>query len=243
MEAWLESLQERAALLQRARIFAHINREKLHWTVAQDTRLHREDRELPSDQLDAKRRQWQKLHNQVTGHFVGQAPFPIGMPMWLTARVDHEHQLFRGRRCRIVGWAPHPKEERSDVNGEWPLTKMPQIIYRLFEDARCTVHTELGKGVYPVTPVMRKWTVDQRTKVFVRRTGYLLVPDFASTSDLCTACVDLVTGDETEKPTDATQVSGYVMLSRARDPMKVWLLRPVPREFSLGDHRQGRIYF
>ena len=63
------------------------------------------------------------------------------------------------------------------------------------------------------------------------------MPDFASTShviqgqSLCTAFVDLVTGDETEKPTDATQVSGYVMLSRARDPMKVWLLRPLPREF------------
>ena len=44
------------------------------------------------------------------------------------------------------------------------------------------------------------------------------------------AFVDLVTGDATEKPTDDTQVSGYVMMSRARDPMNMWLLRPFPRE-------------
>ena len=224
------------ALLQRARMFARINREKLHWTVAQDTPLNREDRELPPDQLDAKRRQWQKLHDQATGHVVGQVPLAVGLPMRLTATVDHERQLFRGRRCRIVGWAPHPKEERLDVDGEWLLTKMPQIIYLHFEDARWTIHPELGKGVYPLTPVMRKWMVNKRTKVYVKRTGFLIVPDFASTShmiqgqSLFAAFVDLVTGDETEKPTDDTQVSGYVMMSRARDPMNMWLLRPFPRE-------------
>ena len=47
---------------------------------------------------------------------------------------------------------------------------------------------------------------------------------------VCAAFVDLVTRDEAEQPTDATQVAGYVMLSRARDPNKVWLLRPFPRE-------------
>ena len=44
------------------------------------------------------------------------------------------------------------------------------------------------------------------------------------------AFVDLVTKDEAEQPTDETQVSGYVMLSRAKDPMTVWLLRAFPRE-------------
>ncbi len=49
------------------------------------------------------------------------------------------------------------------------------------------------------------------------------------------AFVDLVTRDDKEKPTVDTQVSGYVMLSRARDPDKVWLFRPFPRElFTLG---------
>ena len=76
----------------------------------------------------------------------------------------------------------------------------------------------------------------QKNKVKVRRTGFFLVPEFATTAHMIqgqsviAAFVDLVTEDEVEQPTDATQVSGYVMLSRARDPNKVWLLRPFPRE-------------
>ena len=49
------------------------------------------------------------------------------------------------------------------------------------------------------------------------------------------AFVDLVTSDDKKKPTVDTQVSGYVMLSHARDPDKGWLLRPFARElFTLG---------
>ena len=76
--------------------------------------------------------------------------------------LDHERQLFRGRRCRIMRWAPHPEEERLNVDGEWLLMKMPQIIYVLFEDARWTVNTELGTGVYPLAP--RYTQVDSKQK-------------------------------------------------------------------------------
>ena len=85
--------------------------------------------------------------------------------------MDHACQLFRGRRCRIVGRAPHPKKERLDVDGEWLLTKMPRIIYLFFKNARWTVHTELSTGVYPRTPVIHKWTVNKKTKVFMLRTA------------------------------------------------------------------------
>ena len=113
---------------------------------------------------------------------------------------------------------------------------MPQVIYLYFEDAPWTVHVDLGKGVYPLTPVSRTWQQHKRNKVKIRRTGFFLVPDFATTAHMIqgqsvsAAFVDLVTRDEAEQPTDATQVAGYVMLSRARDPNKVWLLRPFPRE-------------
>ena len=56
----------------------------------------------------------------------------------------------------------------------------------------------------------------------VRRTGFFLVPDFASTAHMIqgqsleAAFVDLVTRGEAEQPTDDIQVSGYVMLSRAK---------------------------
>ena len=70
----------------------------------------------------------------------------------------------------------------------------------------------------------------------IRKTGFFLVPAFASTAHMIqgqsvsATFVDLVTGDEAEKPTDNTQVSYYVMLSRARDPNKVWVIRLFPHE-------------
>ena len=206
------------------------------WTGAQDTSLHREDREVPSDQLDAKRRQRPNLRNQATGHVVGPVPVAVGTPRRPTGNVDHACQLFRGRRCRIVGRAPHPKKERLDVDGKWLPTKMPRSIYLFFKNARWTVHTELSTGVYPRTPVRHKWTVDKRRKVFTEKTGYLLLQDFTSTphmipgQSLCDTFVDLVTGDETKKPTDDTQVFDYVMMSRAKNPMKLSMIRPFPRE-------------
>ena len=120
--------------------------------------MHRDDRELPCDQLDAKRRRWLELHGQQTSHVVSQVPLAVGMPMRLTDTVDHQRQLFHGRRCRILGWAPHPREERVGVDGEWLLTKMPQAIYLYFEDAPWTVSEDLGKGVCPLTPVSNTTT-------------------------------------------------------------------------------------
>ena len=64
------------------------------------------------------------------------------------------------------------------------LTKMPQVIYLHFEDAPWTVHDDLGQGVYPLTPVSRTWQLNKKTKVKIRRTGFFLVPDFATTAHM-----------------------------------------------------------
>ena len=152
---------------------ARINQERLHGTVAQDTAFQREDRGLPSDQLDTKRRQRQTLHDQVTAHVVGQVPLAVRLPMRLTNTVDHRRQLYRGRRCRILARASHPKEEHLDVDVEWLLTKMPQVVYLLFEEAPWIVYPQLGKGDYPPYAVTRTWQINRKTKVRVRRTGTL----------------------------------------------------------------------
>ena len=198
--------------------------------------MHRDDIKLPTDKLDANRRRWLELHEQDTAHVSSHVPLAVGMPVRLTTSVDCKRHLFHGRCCHIIGWAPHPKQERLDVDGEWILTRMPQIIYLLFDDVPWTVHPDLGKGVYPLTPVSRTWTLGNSTKERkIRRTGFFLVPDFASTvhmtqgQSLSAAFVDLVTREQEKMPTDETQTSGYVMLSRARNPMTVWLLREFPR--------------
>ena len=95
--------------------------------------------------------------------------------------------------------------------------------------AVCSVHPALSQSVYPLTPVSRTWQVNRNTRVKIRRTDFLIVPDFASTAHMMqgqstpAAFVNFVTRDEAEQPTDETQVSGYIVLSRARDPAMVWL--------------------
>ena len=81
-----------------------------------------------------------------------------------------------------MGWAPHPAEERIDVDGEWALSHLPVAIYVYFPSARWVITEDLGIGVYPMTPTSRTWVVNKRTGVKARRTGYFLLPDFASTA-------------------------------------------------------------
>ena len=76
--------------------------------------------------------------------------------------------------------------------------------------------------MYPLAPVSRTWTVNRQTNVKARRTGFFLVPDFASTAhmiqgmSLDAAFVELVHTDLHEKITEDLYVSAYVMLSRAK---------------------------
>ena len=117
------------------------------------------------------------------------------------------------------------------MDGEWILTKMPRIIYVKFPGATWTILDDFGPGVYPVTPVSRTWVVNQKTQAKVRRTGYFLVADFASTAhwiqgQSLDACFpDVVDQDLTENPTEVLQISGYVMLSRARNLDRLWILQ------------------
>ena len=108
--------------------------------------------------------------------------------------------------------------------------KRPKLSIYIFADAPWTIHLDLGKGVYPLTPVTRTSLVNKRNKVRVRRTCFFLLSDFASTAHMIqgqcvsAAFVDAVPMDEIDKNTDDIQIAAYVMLSRARDPNNLWLL-------------------
>ena len=171
-------------LMQRSRKYARINALRLSWCFAKDLPLQREDRDLTQEQLDAKRRLWLQFHDQQTAHIASQVPLARGLPVRLTDAVDRERSLFRGRRGVIVGWAPHPMEESIEVDGELLLTKQPLAIYIHFPKATWTIHEDLGVGVYPLTAKSRTWLVNRQTKVKARRTGFFLVPDFASTAHM-----------------------------------------------------------
>ena len=103
------------------------------------------------------------------------------------------------------------------------------------------IHDDLPVGVYPVRPVSRTWTVNLRNKVKVRRTGFCLVADFASTAhmihcqNLDALFANIMNESFTDKVTEQSQMMGYVMLSRAKFADKVWVMNPfLPHLFAQG---------
>ena len=122
------------------------------WVVALDIPLHREDRELELEQLNAKRLRWLSQHDQHTSHITSQLPLVQGMPVRLTENVDRDLGLVKSRRGWVTGWVPEEQEEKIDVDGDWLLTRMPRLIYVHFPDATWELSEDLPCGTYPLKP-------------------------------------------------------------------------------------------
>ena len=135
------------ALMYRARVFAREHNAALHWCYAQDVPLHCDDRDLPIEQLNEKRRRYLGYHDQQTCHVASLVPLVKDLPVKLTDAINREKHLFRGARGYITGWAPHQAEERTEVDDEILLSHMPPIIYVKFPKATWTIHEELGTGI------------------------------------------------------------------------------------------------
>ncbi len=225
-------------MMLRARDFATARGQRLHWCVARDIPLHRDDRDLPAAELDAKRSKWLLRPDQNTAHVASSVPLVKGLPVRLTDCINRRRFLFRGRRGYIHGWAPHPLEERQVVDDVVFLSRLPQTIYVHFPGATWQIE-DLPQGVYPITPVSRTWLVNKRTKVKVRRTGFFLVPDFASTAHMIqgqsleAAFADVVVKDIFDVATEEAFVMAYVMLSRAKFLHQLWIMQPFGQQLFL----------
>ena len=86
------------------------------------------------------------------------------------------------------------------------------IGYVEFPDAPWAIEG-LPQGVYPLPPASRTWEVSKYTKIKVRRTGFFLVPDFASTAHMIqgqsleAAFADVVNDDMFEAATEELHVT------------------------------------
>ena len=104
------------------------------------------------------------------------------------------------------------------------------MVYVEFPGAEWVVGN-LPVGVYPLTPVSRTWIVNKHTKVKARRTGYFLVPDFASTAHMIqgqsleASFADVVNETMFERATEELRVTAYVMLSRAKYLQQLWIMQ------------------
>ena len=117
------------------------------------------------------------------------------------------------------------------------MDRPPVVIYVKFVGASWKIG-DLPVGVYPLTPISRTWKVHKATGISARRTGYTLMPDFASTAHMIQgATLDAVfceMQDAGGKSRDA-QILAYVGASRVRLLSRIYILQPFsPTLFTQG---------
>ena len=113
----------------RAREFAKTHQRQLYWAIARDIPLFNDDRSLPKDKLKAKLCKWLLNHDKKTGNITSILPLVKGLPVRLTESVDRKRRLYKDRPGKIVGWAPHPKENSVAVDEERFLRQLPPCIH------------------------------------------------------------------------------------------------------------------
>ena len=227
--------------LLRAREFAKQQNLELYWCYAKDVPIHQGDRELKREALELKLISWLRRHDQQTGHLPSIIPLVKGLPVRLTESVDREKQLYRGRRGVIYGWTLDPRSFPVEIDDEYIVDRLPLVIYIHFEEADWRVG-KLPKGVYPLKPRSRTWTVNKYTKIEARRTGFWIVPDFGSTAHmiqgatLSAAFVDML--EVCTKVSLILQIAAYVCLSRVKTLGSICVMQPFsPLLFNRGPPR------
>jgi hypothetical protein len=75
-------------VLLRSREYAKANGRRLSWCFSQDIPLHREDRDLPDEDLHAKRCKWLQRHDQDTSHIPSQLPLVVCKELALQLREE-----------------------------------------------------------------------------------------------------------------------------------------------------------
>jgi len=141
--------------------------------------------------------------------------------------------------CTVVGWLLHPEDRETTPESQRLLKHLPLCIYIKFEGAKWKVHPDMEPGVFPLKPVERQWTINEKTKAQAKRKGYALLPDFACTSHMIqgeTLEAELAEcGNVFDTPPLKDMLSAYVMLSRVKRATGLLLLRA----FSLYLFRHG----
>ncbi len=81
-----------------------------------------------------------------------------------------------------MDWDLHPADRLRQDGAERLLDYLPLCIFLHFENATWIIDKRLGPGVWPLYPVERTWTLNEALGTKIRRKGFTLVPDYASTA-------------------------------------------------------------
>ena len=155
---------------------------------------------------------------------MGFMPLVKDLPVSFTMELDRKRQITKHTQGTIVGWALHEADVARVANTaeqELILEHLPlQICVRKTTEESMEQHLNLPPNVYGVSAKGVNWNVDQGKTVWVRRFGFPLRPDFASTvhaitgAELDAANVNL--GHITSAPRLEDALQGYVGISRVR---------------------------
>ena len=125
-------------------------------------------------------------------------------------------------------------------DGERFLNYLPLCIFLKFEGETWIVDDELGPGVWPLQPATRTWILNENSGTKIRRTGFALVPDYASTAfmiqgaTLPASIADC--GDVNDFGGLSDMMTTYVILSRVKAAHGLLLMRAFsPNIFQMGE--------
>ena len=146
--------------------------------------------------------------------------------------------ILKHTSCTIYGWDLHTSDQKRTVGSQRILDYLPHIIYLQFPDADWQIHARLPNGVFLLHSVKRKWKLSESGSQ-VSRSGFTLVPDYASTGFMMqgeTLLADIAEyGDIFSVPGMTEILTTYVILSRVKRADSLLLLRAFsPNLFRFG---------
>ena len=172
------------AMLLRAAEQAKSERKYTLWFAATDTPDNPAQIVKTPGKLQQRLQRFLQFHDQQTAGVPGLNIMYEGMQARVTEKlVKHKNiVILKHSPCTVVGWDLHPADRQRKDGPERFLDYLPLCIFLHFKDATWVVDERLGPGVWPLYQVERTWTLSESLGTKIRRKGFTLLPDYASTA-------------------------------------------------------------
>ena len=211
------------------------------WFAATDTPDNPAQIVKTPGKLQQRLQRFLQVHDQQTAGVPGLNIVYEGMQARVTEKlVKHKNiVILKHSPCTVVGWDLHPADRQRKDGPERFLDYLPLCIFLHFKDATWVVDERLGPGVWPLYQVERTWTLNESLGTKIRRKGFTLLPDYASTAfmiqgaTLPAGIADC--GDIADYGGLSELMTTYVILSRVKSANGLLLLRAFcPNMFQMG---------
>ncbi len=231
-----------------AREFAKRRHRQLMWCPPRDTAPAFFVAGYTHEEMRRKQQNWLFYHARSTQGILSLCPLAYDLPFRITrgnGKDMKEHGINNGARGRLRDWTLHDDDVvrlQNCTDGEVTLTELPLVLVLFMETPMRKKHPDYPEQHFPLTPVTTYWFLGGSSgseAVEIRRRGFAMVPDFATTIDgavgrtMDKAVVALGQWTDVASPTKA--MKGYIGLSRVKCADDLRLAEPFsPCLFSQG---------